>query len=162
MHYRPGRARQRRPTPVNGQPEGTAAWRPRSIFKSSQMSHLPDIHTQRTCSHQVKGVHLAEAVEIARIAEGEREVVGGGRRGDSGWERLEIRLWHDLEYAAVVRDSERILADALTPAAWVLLTRIAGCTLDPGLPARPIMLPRYTYRVSVMRPRATQRSPPQD
>ncbi|MGG7104909.1 hypothetical protein [Rhodococcus sp. 24CO] len=100
-------------------------------------------------------------VEIARIAEDEREVAGGGHRGDSGRERLDIRLWHDLEYAAVVRDSDRILADALTPAAWVLLTRIAGCTLDPGLPAPPFMLPRYTYRVPVMRPRATQRSPPQ-
>ncbi|OFV73784.1 hypothetical protein [Rhodococcus erythropolis] len=103
-----------------------------------------------------------DGVEIARIAEGEREVVGGGRRDDSGWERLEIRLWHDLEYAAVVRDSDRILADALTPAAWVLLTRITGCTLDPGLAAPPIMLSRYSYRVPVMRPRATQRSPPQD
>ncbi|EME24527.1 hypothetical protein [Rhodococcus qingshengii] len=100
-------------------------------------------------------------VEIARIAEGEREVAGGGRRGDSGWERLGIRLWHELEYAAVVEDSDRILADALTPAAWVLLTRIAGCTLDPGLVAPPIMMSRYTYRAPAMRPQATQRSPPQ-
>lgn len=100
-------------------------------------------------------------VEIDRIAEDEREVAGEGRRGDSEWERLGIRLWHDLEYAAVVEDSDRILADALTPAAWVLLTRIAGCTLDPGLVAPLIMMSRYTYRVPVMRPRATQRSPPQ-
>jgi len=100
-------------------------------------------------------------VESGRITEGEREVAGGGRRGDSGWERLDIRPWHELEYAAVMEDSDRILADALTPAAWVLLTRIAGCTLDPRLVAPPIMVSRYTYRAPVTRPRATQRSPPQ-
>ncbi|MGG7105028.1 hypothetical protein BH686_01670 [Rhodococcus erythropolis] len=100
-------------------------------------------------------------VEIARIAEDECEVVGRGRHGDSGWERLGIRLGHELEYAAVVEDSDQILADALTPAAWVLLTRIAGCTLDPRLVAPPIMMSRYTYRAPVTRPRATQRSPPQ-
>lgn len=100
-------------------------------------------------------------VESARIAEDERGVAGGGRRDHSGWEGLDIRLWRDLEYAAVMGDSDRILADALTPAAWVLLTRIAGCTLDPRLVAPPIMVSRYTYRAPVMRPRATQRSPPQ-
>lgn len=100
-------------------------------------------------------------VENGRIAGDEPEVAGGGRRGDSGWERLGLHSWHELEYAAVVEDSDRILADALTPAAWVLLTRMAGSTLDAGLVAPPIMVPRYSYRVPVMRPRATQRSPPQ-
>lgn len=32
-------------------------------------------------------------IETARSAEDEREVVGAGWRGDSGWERLGIRLW---------------------------------------------------------------------
>ncbi|OQM77988.1 hypothetical protein B0E55_06146 [Rhodococcus sp. 66b] len=101
-------------------------------------------------------------VESARIAEDEREVAGGGRRDHSGWEGLDIRLWHDLEYAAVMGDSDRILADALTPAAWVLLTRIeVGAFEGPVGPTPPMMLPRFTYRVPVTRPRATQRSPPQ-
>lgn len=101
-------------------------------------------------------------VESARIAEGEREVAGGGRRGDSGWERLDIRPPHELEYAAVLEDSDRILADALTPAAWVLLTRIeASAFEEPVGPTPPMMLPRSTYGAPAMRPRATQRSPPQ-
>jgi len=100
-------------------------------------------------------------IETARIAEHEREVAGAGRRGDAGWERLGIRLWHELEYAAVVEDSDRILADALTPAAWVLLTRLAAGILEPAAQAPPIVLLRSSYRVPVMRPRATQRSPPQ-
>lgn len=99
-------------------------------------------------------------VEIARIAEDEREVVGGGHRGDSGWEAMGIHPWHDLEYAAVVGDSDRILADALTPAGWVLLMRIAACTLEPVGPTPPFALPPFSYRVPAMRPRATQRSPP--
>jgi len=98
--------------------------------------------------------------ETARSTEDEREVVGAGRCGGSGWERLGIRLWPDLEYVAVVQDSDRILADALTPAAWVLLARLAAGTLEPAVPAAPIMVPRSSYRVPVMRPRATQRSPP--
>jgi len=102
-----------------------------------------------------------EDIETARTAEYEREVAGVGRSGDSGCERLGIRPWHDLEYAAVVADSDRILADALTPAAWALLTRLAAGTLGPGLAAAPIVLLRSSYRVPVMRPRATQRSPPQ-
>jgi hypothetical protein len=99
-------------------------------------------------------------IETARVAEHTREVVGERRRGDSGWEQMGIRLWRELEYAAVVEDSDRILSDALTPAAWVLLTRLGACTFEPVVPAPPIMLPRYSYRVPVMRPRATQRAPP--
>lgn len=99
-------------------------------------------------------------IETARSTEDEREVVGAGRRGDSGWERLGIRLWPDLEYAAAVEDSDRILADALTPAALVLLTRLAAGILEPAARVPPIVVPRSSYRVPVMRPRATQRSPP--
>lgn len=99
-------------------------------------------------------------IETARTAEHTRAVVGERRRGDSGWEQMGVHSWHQLEYAAVVEDSDQILQDALTPAAWVLLTRLAAGTLEPAAPAPPIMLPRYSYRVPVMRPRATQRSPP--
>jgi len=99
--------------------------------------------------------------ETARSTEDEREVVGAGRRGDSGWERLGIRLCRDLEYVAVVEDSDRILADALTPAALVLLTRLAAGILEPAARVPPIVVPRSSYRVPAMRPRATQRSPPQ-
>ena len=99
-------------------------------------------------------------IETARIVANEREAVGVMRHRDSGRERMGIRPCHELEYAAVVEDSDRILADALTPAVWVLLTRLAAGTLEPAVPAPPIMLPRCSYRVPVMRPRATQRSPP--
>ena len=73
-----------------------------------------------------------------------------------------IRSWYELEYAAVVEDSDQILADALTPAAWVLLTSLAAGTLEPAASAPPIMVLRSSYRFPVMRPRATQRSPPQE
>jgi hypothetical protein len=100
-------------------------------------------------------------IEAARVAEDGREVVGVGRCGDSGWERQGIRPWRDLDYAAVVADSDRILADALTPTGWVLLTRLAAGALKLATPAPPIMLSVSSCRVPVMRPRATQRSPPQ-
>lgn len=100
-------------------------------------------------------------IETARSTEDEREVVGVGRCGDSGWERLGIRPWRDLDYVAVVEDSDRILADALTPTGWVLLVKHAAGALKPAAPAPPIMVFVSSCRVPVMRPRATQRSPPQ-
>ncbi|MFI5436645.1 hypothetical protein ACHMZP_33400 [Rhodococcus baikonurensis] len=100
-------------------------------------------------------------IETARTAEGGCAVVGARRCGDSGWERLGNWPWHELDYAAVVEDSDRILADALTPAAWVLLARLAAGILEPAARVPPIVVPCSSYQVPVMRPRATQRSPPQ-
>lgn len=36
-----------------------------------------------------------------------------------------VRPWHELEYALLVSDSDRLLADALTPQAVSLLRRLA-------------------------------------
>ena len=99
-------------------------------------------------------------VDAACIAENVR-VAGARWHGDPGRERMGIHPWCELEYAAVVEDSDRILADALTPAAWVLLARLGACTLEPDLPVQGIVLPPFSYQAPVMRPRATQRSPPQ-
>ncbi|MBC2640765.1 MULTISPECIES: hypothetical protein [unclassified Rhodococcus (in: high G+C Gram-positive bacteria)] len=79
------------------------------------------------------------------------------------WERSArevVRMWHELEYALLVADSDRILADALTPQAVVLLARVA--TAPPG-PPRPSPPAPVWWTISVPPApgiRATQRSPP--
>ncbi|BAH56157.1 hypothetical protein [Rhodococcus opacus] len=75
-------------------------------------------------------------------------------------ERETVWPWHELDYALLVADSDRILADALTPQAVVLLRRVATAPAGPprlspltpvGWTALPPPLPGI---------RATQRSPP--
>ncbi|ABG95370.1 MULTISPECIES: hypothetical protein [Rhodococcus] len=75
-------------------------------------------------------------------------------------EREVVWPWHELEYALLVADSDRLLADALTPQAVVLLHQVATA---PAAPPRPSPLASVSWTVSippVPEIRATQRSPP--
>ncbi|MFD7012740.1 hypothetical protein ACNJ7E_00980 [Rhodococcus sp. NM-2] len=75
-------------------------------------------------------------------------------------EREMIWPWHELEYAQLVADSDRILADALTPQAVVLLHRVATAPAGPPRPSPPTS-PGWTVTAPPAPGiRATQRSPP--
>ena len=71
-----------------------------------------------------------------------------------------VRPWHELDYELLVADSDRILADALTPQAAALLATMA--TARSGSRHRP--RPRWSGWPVTAPPapqtRATQRSPP--
>ena len=68
--------------------------------------------------------------------------------------------WHELEYALLVADSDRILADALTPQAVVLLHQVATAPVGPPRPSPPVS-PGWTVSAPPAPGiRATQRSPP--
>ncbi|MFC9363856.1 hypothetical protein ACFTZB_45810, partial [Rhodococcus sp. NPDC057014] len=45
--------------------------------------------------------------------------------------RAVVRPWHELDYELLVADSDRILADALTPQAAVLLATMATARSGP-------------------------------
>ncbi|WAM18981.1 hypothetical protein [Rhodococcus sp. JS3073] len=68
--------------------------------------------------------------------------------------------WHELDYAVLEADSDRILADALTPQAVVLLTRLATATAGPPRPSSPASMGWTVSAPPVPEIRATQRSPP--
>jgi hypothetical protein len=72
----------------------------------------------------------------------------------------EIRSWAEIEYELLLADSDRLLAEALTPQAVVLLRWVTvGTTGSP----RPLPLPSAPWTPSaapVPEIRAKQRSPP--
>ncbi|WP_257890505.1 hypothetical protein [Rhodococcus sp. USK10] len=75
-------------------------------------------------------------------------------------EREVMWPWHELEYAQLVADSDRILADALTPQAVALLHRVATAPAGPPRPS-PLTPPGWTVTAPPTPGiRATQRSPP--
>ena len=79
-------------------------------------------------------------------------------------EREAVWPWHELDYALLEVDSDRILADALTPQAVVLLARLGNGPADPPRPSPPAAV-SWTVSWTVSAPpapeiRATQRSPP--
>lgn len=75
-------------------------------------------------------------------------------------EREVMWPWHELEYAQLVADSDRILADALTPQAVALLHRVATAPAGPPRPSPPAS-PGWTVSAPpAPEIRATQRSPP--
>ncbi|MFD6860287.1 hypothetical protein ACFWCF_23495 [Rhodococcus sp. NPDC060090] len=71
-----------------------------------------------------------------------------------------IRPWHELDYAAYVTDSDRILADALTPHAAAMLMRLAAA--QPAAPRLhcPASVSWSVSSCPVPERQATQRSPP--
>ncbi|CAG7633443.1 hypothetical protein SIM91_44100 [Rhodococcus opacus] len=75
-------------------------------------------------------------------------------------ERETVWPWHELDYAQLEADSDRILADALTPQAVVLLTRLATAPADPPRPSPPASMPGTVSTPPAPEIRATQRSPP--
>ncbi|MDF3313322.1 hypothetical protein P3H15_51375 [Rhodococcus sp. T2V] len=68
--------------------------------------------------------------------------------------------WHELDYTLLAADSDRILADALTPQAVVLLTRLATAPAGPPLPSAPASTAWTMSEPPTPQVRATQRSPP--
>jgi hypothetical protein len=68
--------------------------------------------------------------------------------------------WHELEYAVLEADTDRILADALTPQAVVLLARVATAPAGPLCPSRPASVSWTVSAPPAPQFRATQRSPP--
>ncbi|GAF45376.1 hypothetical protein [Rhodococcus wratislaviensis] len=68
--------------------------------------------------------------------------------------------WHELDYAVLEADSDRILADALTPQAVVLLARLATAPAGPPRPFPPASMGWTVSAPPVPEIRATQRSPP--
>ncbi|MEU2001399.1 hypothetical protein ACH47B_10625 [Rhodococcus sp. NPDC019627] len=72
----------------------------------------------------------------------------------------EIRPWSEIEYHVLLADSDRLLAEALTPQAVVLLGLVTmGTTGSP----RPLPLPSAPWTPStapIPEIRAKQRSPP--
>ena len=75
-------------------------------------------------------------------------------------EREMVWPWHELEYAQLVADSDRILSDALTPQAVVLLHQVATAPAGPPRPSPPVS-PGWTASAPpAPEIRATQRSPP--
>lgn len=74
--------------------------------------------------------------------------------------REEVWPWHELEYAVLVADSDRILADALTPQAVVLLAQVATAPAGPPRPVSPVSEWWTVSAAPAPGVRATQRSPP--
>lgn len=68
--------------------------------------------------------------------------------------------WHELEYQLLVADSDRILADALTPQAVVLLKRVTTGDAGPLHPSPPTTRSWSVPAAPVREIRAKQRSPP--
>ena len=71
-----------------------------------------------------------------------------------------VRPWQEFEYARLVADSDRILADALTPQAVVLLHRVGTVRAGVRHPAPPVSPGWTVSAVPAPQIRATQRSPP--
>lgn len=75
-------------------------------------------------------------------------------------EREAVRPWHELEYALLIADSDRLLADALTPQAVGLLRRMA---IDRSGRSHPPAFAPSTWAVHATPDRpigAKQRAPP--
>ncbi|MFD9670138.1 hypothetical protein [Rhodococcus sp. NPDC059968] len=68
--------------------------------------------------------------------------------------------WHELDYAVLGADSDRILADALTPQAVVLLAGLATAPAGPSRPSPPASVWWTVSAPPVPEIRASQRSPP--
>lgn len=68
--------------------------------------------------------------------------------------------WHELEYALLETDSDRILAEALTPQAVVLLTRVATDRDDRSRSSSPTSVLWSSPAAPAPEIRAKQRSPP--
>jgi len=68
--------------------------------------------------------------------------------------------WHELDYALLEADSDRILTDALTPQAVVLLARLATAPAGPACPSPSTSVPWPVSAPPAPQIRATQRSPP--
>ena len=75
-------------------------------------------------------------------------------------EREVVWPWHKLDYALLEVDSDRILADALTPQAVVLLARLATTSAGPPRPSLPTAVSWTVSAPPAPEIRATQRSPP--
>ncbi|MFC9553819.1 hypothetical protein ACFTWF_23515 [Rhodococcus sp. NPDC056960] len=75
-------------------------------------------------------------------------------------ERETVWPWHELDYALLVADSDRILADALTPQAVVLLRRVATAPAGPPRSSPPAPVWWTALAPPLPEIRATQRSPP--
>lgn len=71
-----------------------------------------------------------------------------------------IRPWHELEYAVLELDSDFILADALTPRAVALLSRIGSAHLDGAVPRQGCSKRWPVIAADPVERSATQRSPP--
>ena len=74
--------------------------------------------------------------------------------------RAVVRPWHELDYELLVADSDRILADALTPQAAVLLATMATARSGPWHRPRPRWSGWPVTAPPAPQIRATQRSPP--
>ena len=75
-------------------------------------------------------------------------------------ERETMWPWHELDYALLIADSDRILADALTPQAVVLLHRVATAPVGRARPSPPTPVGWTALPPPLPEIRATQRSPP--
>jgi len=75
-------------------------------------------------------------------------------------EREVVRPWHELDYALRVADSDRILADALTPQSVVLLHRVATERSGWSHPSASAGSGWTVTAPPAPEIRATQRSPP--
>lgn len=75
-------------------------------------------------------------------------------------EREAVWPWHELDYALLESDSDRILAHALTPQAVVLLARLAIAPAGPPRPSPPAAVSWTVSAPPAPEIRATQRSPP--
>ena len=75
-------------------------------------------------------------------------------------EREAVWPWHELDYALLESDSDRILAHALTPQAVVLLARLATAPAGPACPSVSTSVPWTVSAPPAPQIRATQRSPP--
>ena len=75
-------------------------------------------------------------------------------------ERETVWPWHELDYALLVADSDRILADALTPQAVVLLHRVATASAGRSRSSPPTPVWWTALAPPLPEIRATQRSPP--
>ena len=71
-----------------------------------------------------------------------------------------VRPWHELDYELLVADSDRILADALTPQAAILLAAMATARSGPWHRPRPRWSGWPVTAPPAPQIRATQRSPP--
>ncbi|MFF2112477.1 hypothetical protein [Rhodococcus koreensis] len=76
--------------------------------------------------------------------------------------RAAVRPWHELDYELLVADSDRILADALTPQAVALLATVATARSGPWHRPRPRWSGWPVTAPPAPQIRATQRSPPGD
>ncbi|MDF3313310.1 hypothetical protein P3H15_51310 [Rhodococcus sp. T2V] len=74
--------------------------------------------------------------------------------------RAAVRPWHELDYELLVADSDRILADALTPQTVVLLATMATARSGPRHRPRPRWSGWPVTAPPAPQIRATQRSPP--